>query len=77
MNYVQCLLEKKLPNEAKQTSVSWIPQEFAKKGKKLELLKNDVWECGWTVIETYAVKDEKYVLLKERDHLKQREASDV
>ena len=47
----QCNLEKPIPGPGGGTrhQVSWIPEEFAKKGKFLRLKEGDVWEDGWKV----------------------------
>ena len=43
--YRQCVLEKE-----NMTTVSWIPEKYAEKGKYLKLKnENGEWENGWVV----------------------------
>jgi hypothetical protein len=57
--------------------VSWIPEEKAEKGRMLRLKNHGKWEDGWEVIETWAKQKAELVEARERDHLKQRDVSDV
>jgi hypothetical protein len=50
MQYMrQCSLERKTP-DGLERQVSWIPEQFARLGKYLKLLEDDVWENGWKVV---------------------------
>ncbi len=73
MYYVQCKLE----HSSGKILTSWIPEKFAVKGKYLEIKIDNNWENHWLIKETYAKQKEEYLLEKERDYLKQRNASDV
>lgn len=44
MKYRQCQLVKE-----NITTVSWIPEKYAKLNKVLKLKNNDVWTDGWIV----------------------------
>lgn len=57
--------------------IIWIPSKFAKKGKYLNIHKNNTWDNGWLIEETYNTKSFSQISEKERDYLKQREYSDV
>ena len=76
MFYRQCSLEKKTP-EGTLNQVSWIPEEFAKKGKFIKLKEGEEWQDGWKVINVGGRKEEKEVRERSRDHKNQREASDI
>lgn len=55
----------------------WLPEEFAKIGKVLDLKRgDDTWTRGWTVVEVYNSMSEEYVREHERDHLTQHKASE-
>lgn len=71
--YTQCTLKKDIT-----TQVSWIPQEFAKKGKILELKEGQNWQNGWEVISIGTTVTAKFLL--ETLHLgykRTRKASDI
>jgi hypothetical protein len=72
--YVQCELRR--VNGA--VEVSWIPERFAFEGHYVRL-KNarGEWENGWQVRKAYDRRRFSEIELKERDHLRQRSASDV
>jgi len=68
MNYCQCKLRK-----GSNVTTSWLPEEFAKKGKILMLEHDD----GWEVIEAGMSMDYKEVNDRSQDYKKQRKASDI
>lgn len=57
-----------------RSQVAYIPKRFAVLGKYVNLAEDG---DGWRVIEIYHSKPAKEVHERERDHLKQREASDI
>lgn len=75
--YVQCKMKREVQPRIYQSLVSWIPEERAQKGRILRFKNHGEWEDGWEVIETYTKKKAEFVEAQERDHLKQREVSDV
>ena len=73
MRYNQCRLSR-----GNRRTVTWVPREFAKVGKVIKLRgDDDVWVDGWRVEEVWTEADDDVVFALERDHLKQRVASDV
>ena len=73
----QCTMRRKTDAGEAET-VSWIPEEFCKKGKALKL-KNEKgdWEDGWVVtLVGSARRKSDEINDRSRDHLRQREASD-
>lgn len=68
MKYNQCRLSKD-----KLRDVAWIPHQFAVVGKTLKIEGFD----GWKVEEVWMVMEEEDLFENERDHLKQRKASDI
>jgi hypothetical protein len=52
---------------------AWIPHQFAVVGKTLKIEGFD----GWKVEEVWTVMEEEDLFQYERDHLKQRKASDI
>lgn len=79
--FKQCLMLKHttiadgLP--ATQVHTAWIPEDLAKEGKVLDILKDDgTWDAGWVVEKVHTRMSEEYVREHERDHLTQSEASD-
>jgi len=72
MYHVQCKLKKKLASgESIQTT--WIPKEFAKKGKFVKLKDDD----GWEVVEVYSSMLTKDVQKNERNYTHHRKATDI
>lgn len=58
--------------------MTWIPLQFAKKGKLLELKEEDGWNNGWVVNKVYPAKlTDKELELTSRSYRHTREASDV
>jgi len=59
--------------------MTWIPEEFAKEGKILELKNPQTgeWDNGWTVEKVYARSEESYVRERSQDYKHQRKASDI
>lgn len=78
MFYRQCELHKNLPGGGIMSMVSFIPEKFAILGNMLRIRDDrGVWMEGWEVKSTgdsFAVPD---VDLLERDHLRNRKASDI
>lgn len=72
--YCQCKLRK-----ANTEQVAWIPQCFANVGEtvKIKNKKTGEWDDGWEVLFASKPLDAKIVEANERNHLKQRKASDV
>ena len=68
----QCKLIK-----GNDTTVSWIPEKFALKGKYLKLKDNGEWEDGWKVEFVGTKLPTKYVIDRSQDHVHQRKASDI
>lgn len=71
MNYYrQCKLQRH-----DTFAVAWIPEHLAK--EKQVIVVNKTGEC-WEVIEAYKMRiTEQYLKTHERDHLTQRQASDI
>jgi len=73
----QCRLSKQR-NGKVEILTTWLPEEFARVGKVLELEMNSGgWENGWAVCEVYERKKSKEVAERERDYKKNRSASDI
>lgn len=71
--YRQCSLRR----VSGHLDTAWIPEKYAVKGKYLRIKRGEKWENGWQVIEVYSRDTEAHLLEHERDHLRQRVASDV
>lgn len=71
--YTQCLLRKTLGGSFCEYVV-WVPSSLAKIGKTL-LPESHPGE--WKVVGRYSTMDFTAADAKSRDHLKQRQASDV
>jgi hypothetical protein len=52
--YTQCKLEKKISSTSRLTETAWIPSNFAKIGRNIEIKVGEKWDSGWVVIERYA-----------------------
>jgi len=63
--YRQCKLQR---DNCYQTS--YIPEEFAIKGKVLKLRENDVWIDGWKVIEVSSHRHEDNDILDSHSAIK-------
>jgi len=59
--YTQCKLQK-----GNTFTTSFIPSEFAKINKIIDLKENGEWSKGWKVIEKGATLDAKYVEEKKK-----------
>lgn len=70
--YTQCLLVK-----GSQHDNCWIPTELARVGKTLKVKLDGRWDNGWVVRERYTTREATDLAEHERDHLHQREASDI
>jgi len=66
--YKQCMLRKNNGNTGWTNQIAWIPDEFAKVGKYLELKKRDQenWDNSWKVISVGAELDSSALLAKGR-----------
>lgn len=76
--HTQCKLELR-DQDGARLLVTWLPSKFAKRGMFLNM-KHKVtgeWENGWEVLETWATKPSKWILERERDWMKHREATDI
>ena len=80
----QCWLTRPYSHRGGQDAVdnhfAWIPEEFAKKGKVVDILDaegNGKWSKGWTVHDVFTRATDEYVREHETDHKRQRKASDV
>lgn len=75
--FKQCNLEKQTQEGTKKLT-SWLPEQFANKGKYVELKDNNKWENGWQVVSFGTERlDEKAVGENSRDYRSQRLASDI
>ena len=66
--YTQCRLRR-----GRTEQIIWIRTEFAKKNTFVRIKDED----GWRVIGVGATKPARYVTTQTRDHLPQRQASDI
>lgn len=69
VTYTQC----RLRHVAGRWDEVWIPTEFAHVGRRLRIKD----ENGWTVAERGVTRSAESLAEYERDHLHQREASDI
>lgn len=80
MFFKQCQLRRLTPDgpAVQEFHTAWIPEEFAKRGKYLDLFDADtgVWEMGWEVVDVYTRMSEEYVREHQDDHKHQHKASD-
>lgn len=78
MNFKQCHLTR--PRKGHGLAVAhyttWLPEEFARVGRVVDLKFLYGWEEGWTVRDVYTTRPEEYVREHERDYRHQAEASD-
>ena len=56
---------------------TWLPEEFAIKGRVLSLKESENWTGPWTVTQVFGREDSSEVNIRSRDHKKQRSASDL
>ena len=77
--FKQCQLYRPRVEGSGDFYTTWIPEEFAKVGKILELkdIHGGSWSPGWRVDAVYSRMPEEYVRGHERDCLTQRDASDI
>ena len=60
--YRQCCLQRGKTNEVHWTTVSWIPEKFAKVGWTLQLKdRHGVWVDGWDVVKVGPLTEAKQV----------------
>lgn len=71
---IQCRLQQN-----NRVLVSWIPEEYAVKGKTLNLLDRDTkkWENGWIVLDTGAKKPYDFIIQDSQDYKAWREVTDI
>jgi len=83
---IQCLLEnrtwdKDYQNEQILTQIVWLPEEYAVKGKYLELRdsSNKEWINGWCVAQVFSknVFDADWVRDRGSDHKKMKLITDI
>ena len=73
MNYhKQCILKK-----GTATTVSWIPEEFAKEGRVVELKNNGVWEDGWVVSGVGTRLPTHFVIDRSQDYKNMKKETDI
>lgn len=70
--YTQCLMKK-----GNSYRVGWIPNDFGKEGRIVDLKLNSKWSKGWKVIQAGILLDGHEVKAREMDYRHQREASDI
>ena len=71
-NHVQCEMKR-----GRMTIVSWIPEEFAKKGDFLKLKDDDRWSNGWEVTEVYGKKPSQEVIKNKNRYKFWKDATDI
>lgn len=72
-HHTQCRLRK-----GDIETVGWIESHLAVVGKPVRMKLDDgTWETGWNVIEVWTTAPSEVVKERERDYLRQREASDI
>lgn len=75
--YVQCRFETKT-SEGTKVDTAWIPEKFAKVGKKIYLgKKRPNPEELWRVTHTFDRKPASWLFKHEMDFKHQRKASDI
>ena len=78
--FCQCKLHKPLDDGSggHRVMVSWIPASKATVGNvvRLKNTAKEEWKEGWEVIEVWSKRRFADIEKKERDHLRQRKASD-
>ena len=74
MFYKQCTLRHEKTSSVR---TSWIPEQFAKEGKILDIKEGEHWVKGWKVVDVFTRASEEYVVEHERDYKTQRKASDI
>ena len=76
--YKQCILQKQVDDKRIREMTTFIPEQFAKVGKYLEILEGEEWSDGWRVKLASKVRlEESYVQERSRDYKHTRETSDV
>lgn len=70
----QCLLKS-----GNRTTVGWVEDKYAVKGKKLSFDDADVGKCHfiWEVLEVFGYLPDKEVKARERDFAHHRETTDI
>jgi hypothetical protein len=78
MRYRQCCLER-YDHGGVQRLVSWLPEVYAVAGQTVRLRQKDgSWSALWLVrTASPEALDEKLVVHRSRDHMRQRAASDI
>ena len=76
--YKQCSLVKQIDEKRIREKIAFIPEQFAKVGKYIQVLEGEEWSDGWKVQWAGKVRlSEAYVQERSRDYKHTREASDV
>lgn len=70
--YKQCVLKKK----DSYTTV-WIPEQFAKKGKKIRIKEHGKWSNGWIIESVGARQSEKIVFMLKDSYKYHRRVTDI
>lgn len=62
-----------------EVTIGWIPEDFARLGKKLRLKdeENDTWEYGWIVTTIGGRRSRVEQQDRNRDHKTHRKGSDI
>jgi hypothetical protein len=58
-------------------TVSWIPENFAVKGKVVKLKDRGIWVDGWKVDFVGTRLPTKYVINRSQDYKNQRKVTDI
>ena len=67
-HYTQVELCRNPPEGGLLKYVVWIPSEFAKIGKYLDVQTDGEWSEGWRVTERYSTMESDAVEAKSREH---------
>lgn len=59
------------------TTVSWIPLEFAEKGKIVNLKNDGVWDNGWVVDAIGTKLPTHFVIDRSQEYKKHRKRTDI
>ncbi len=76
--YKQCRFETRTDSGGLKIDTAWIPEKFAKVGKKIYLGdKRADPQPIWTVTHVFARKPDSYVVSRQMDYKHQRKVSDI
>ena len=70
--YKQCVLKKK-----NTYTTTWVPERFAKKGKKIKIKEDGKWSYGWVVESVGARQSERAVFMMKDSYRYHRRVTDV